>query len=203
MARPKSIPQSTVDAVCKEYRTGSSIAVLESKYKVSHGWVINTLKKQGILTRPIGAPKAENPFVSLENFVAKLKERYNRGDIDEQQMEFEYKKFIAEYEKRQDLSWYSKEVPSGLYGESVHEAGDPKSEIANEDLRPQPSSSKGEIYDDMCKQILEDLEENKITKTEGQLKFMFLCDEFDELGQLDFDTKYAPQVNKGLGPVKE
>lgn len=65
------------------------------------------------------------------------------------------------------------------------------------------SSDKGEIFDDLCKDIMEQLQSHKIAKQEAQLKWMFLNDEFDELGQLDFDLKYAPQVNKGLGPVRE
>jgi hypothetical protein len=58
------------------------------------------------------------------------------------------------------------------------------------------ASQKGEVFDDLCKDILEQLQAGKIGKQEAQLKWMFLNDEFEELGQLDFNQKYAPQVNK-------
>jgi transposase len=55
-------------------------------------------------------------------------------------------------------------------------------------------SENGEIFDDLCKDILEQLQNNKISKQEAQLKWMFLKDEFEELGQLDFDEKYKDKV---------
>lgn len=58
------------------------------------------------------------------------------------------------------------------------------------------SSDKGDVYDDLCKDILEQFHSKRIGKQEAQLKWMFLSDEFEELGQLDFDRKYMPQVNK-------
>jgi predicted transcriptional regulator len=64
----------------------------------------------------------------------------------------------------------------------------------HEGMPGRSNQGKSEIYEDLMEQVLEDLKSKKITKTEAQLKYMFLADEFEELGQLDFDLKYKDKV---------